>query len=387
MADSRIRVLHCPTSTGGNPQGLAAAERRLGLDSRAVIFEQNHLMYPTDEVLWEQTDPLPLREAKRWHLLWHALRDVEFVHFNYGQTIMPHVTFRQPSGGWKDWLFIRAGNLYASLLQYRDLPLLKRAGIGIAVTYQGDDARQGDYCQAHFPISMTQEKGQEWYSPDQDEYRRWAIQMVDRYADAIYALNPDLMHVLPARTRFMAYASVDPDEWLPPPGSGGGNSRPVVLHAPTHRGGKGTRFVVEAVRQLQAEGVEFEFALVEKLSHAEARRLYARADLVIDQLLAGWYGALAVELMAMGKPVICYLREGDLHFLPPAMRRDLPLIQAEPATIYQVLKRWLTERRQELPALGARSREFVVAHHHPMKIAAGLKDDYMAILRQKGRLR
>ena len=32
--------------------------------------------------------------------------------------------------------------------------------------------------------------------------------------------------------------------------------------------------------------------------------MYAQADLVVDQVLIGWYGALAVETMAMGKPVI-----------------------------------------------------------------------------------
>jgi len=149
-----------------------------------------------------------------------------------------------------------------------------------------------------------------------------------------------------------------------------------VLHAPSHQGVKGTRFVVDAVNRLKAEGVRFEFVLIEGVPHDEAMRLYARADLLVDQLLTGWYGGLAVELMALGKPVLAYIRDGDTGFLPPAMRAALPMINAAPATVYSVLKEWLTRRRAELAALGGRSREFVETWHDPRNIAAGLKAIY-----------
>ena len=41
----------------------------------------------------------------------------------------------------------------------------------------------------------------------------------------------------------------------------------------------------------------------------EARdELRAEADVVVDQLFMGWYGMVAVEAMALGKPVLCYVR-------------------------------------------------------------------------------
>jgi glycosyltransferase involved in cell wall biosynthesis len=100
----------------------------------------------------------------------------------------------------------------------------------------------------------------------------------------------------------------------------------------------------------------------------------------VDQLLAGWYGGLAVELMALGKPVISYIRESDLKFIPQEMRKDLPIISAAPATIYSVLKEWLTVRRDELPKVGQSSRAYVEKWHDPVKIAARLKSEYEAIL-------
>src|SRR5262249_48350106 len=121
----------------------------------------------------------------------------------------------------------------------------------------------------------------------------------------------------------------------------------------------------------------------------EALDAYARADILVDQLLLGWYGGAAVECMALGKPVICYIREDDLKFIPEEMRQELPIIHASSATIYAVLKEWLTVRRHELPALGRRCRAYVERWHDPLKIAAGLKADYEAILasRQHGNTR
>ena len=382
-----MRVLHCPTDVGGNPSGLARAERTLDLESWAVVFKQNPYGYPVDEVLWTDRMSHFQRELARWKLVRRALRQYDVVHFNFGCTLLPQ---RIPLGDpplsrqrrLLRWLYAA----YAGLLEQRDLAWLKRAGVGIVVTYQGDDARQGDFCRRHFDISTATRVGPDYYSPGGDRNKRRRIAHVGRYADRIYALNPDLLRVLPAQAEFLPYASVDLNDWRPKGYSPSSADRPIVLHAPTHRGTKGTSVVIDAVRRLrEADGVDFEFILVENLPHSEARRLYEQADLLIDQLYYGWYGGLAVELMALGKPVICYIREDDLRFVPDRMRAELPIINAAPHTLYQVLKEWLTARRSELPDAGRRSRSFVEAWHDPLKIAARLKEAYREIV--EGRLK
>jgi hypothetical protein len=85
---------------------------------------------------------------------------------------------------------------------------------------------------------------------------------------------------------------------------------------------------------------------------------------------------LAVELMALGRPVICNIREDGMRFLPPDMARELPLIRAEPATLAAVLREWLTTRRDELPRLGKQSRRYVERWHDPQDGARGLLADY-----------
>jgi hypothetical protein len=127
--------------------------------------------------------------------------------------------------------------------------------------------------------------------------------------------------------------------------------------------------------------------LVEGVSHAEARRLYERADLLVDQLLVGWYGALAVELMALGRPVACYIRREDLDVLPPPMAEELPVLDVEPASLVATLRQLLTARRSELPELGRRGRAYVERWHDPRAIAAGMADAYRRALadRHRGR--
>jgi glycosyltransferase involved in cell wall biosynthesis len=364
---------------------LARAERVVGLDSWSVVTQQNYFQYQADEILLAQHESRLKLEVKRWPVLWRALRDFDILHFNAGQSLMPQRVLwkpeRYPTYLW--WLY----RPYARLLELRDLPLWQWAGKGIVMTFQGDDARQGDFCREHFAITAATEVEAGYYSAKSDRHKRGRIARIAQYADRIYALNPDLLYVLPQQAQLLPYASVDPREWTPVRNSETCADKPVVLHAPSHRGVKGTRFVLDAIARVQAEGIPCEFILVEGLSHTEARQLYQRADLLIDQLLIGWYGGLAVELMALGKPVICYIRHEDLKFIPDVMRRDLPIINATPATLYDVLKQWLTTDRHNLATVGQRSRAYVETWHDPLQIVARLKAEYEQIMASKQRVK
>ena len=61
------------------------------------------------------------------------------------------------------------------------------------------------------------------------------------------------------------------------------------------------------------------------------------------------------------------------------MRAELPIIRATTETIYDVLREWLTERRDELPEVGRRGRAYIERWHDPLKIAAELKGVYEEI--------
>jgi hypothetical protein len=147
-----------------------------------------------------------------------------------------------------------------------------------------------------------------------------------------------------------------------------------LLHAPTDEAIKGTPFILEAVERLRSRW-PIELLLVRGVQHAEALQMYRRADLVIDQVLAGWYGGFAVEAMALGKPVACYLRRADLVHVPPEMRAELPLLPLRPHHLEEDLEA-LLRRRAEWPEWGRRARQFVLRWHNPALIAAAMVRAY-----------
>jgi hypothetical protein len=252
-----LRVLHCPADVGGHPGGLARAEREVGLDSWAVSLEPVHDGYEIDEVLWQPDEHRLRRELRRWQLLRRA-READVVHFNFGSPILPRAF---PAGFDQTRLGVLF-RLYGRVVELRDVAWLARAGKAIAVTFQGDDARQADWCRTHFEISAAAELGPTPTLAALDERRRDWIRGFDRHADRINALNPDLLRVLSGRARFLPYAHVDLREWRPsPPAADGG--RPLkVVHAPSDPVVKGTRFVEQAVERLRSDGIPIELLLV-----------------------------------------------------------------------------------------------------------------------------
>ena len=372
-----IRVLHCPWNIGGNPGTLSAAEREIGIDSRAVTLSGDPFRYPVDEVLFAPTDSVVARERKRLALLRRALTQTDIIHYNFGEQIFP----APENDGTRKRPALAMVHAYYAAGWRAELPLARRLGKGIVVTYQGDDARQKDFCLKRFGLTHVSEVDDSYYPPGSDERKRAHIAHFAKYANRIFALNPDLLHVLPSGARFLPYTSADPRSWAPRyPARARGEALRVV-HAPTNRAVKGTRFLVEAVDRLRSEGAEIELVLVEGLPREEARKVYETAHVLVDQLLIGWYGGLAVEAMALGKPVIAYVREEDLVFIPAAMREQLPLVQATPPTIYDVLKQFTGA--VDLADIGRRSREYMERWHDPRKIAASMKAEYEAILENR----
>jgi glycosyltransferase involved in cell wall biosynthesis len=371
-----LRVLHCPTTTGGHPQGLAQAERRRGLQSTAVAFTQNYLGYKSDRFLYDEHETKILQQLKCWRFLLTEVKRFDVIHYNAGTPILPWGFSAKWVNKKSSGIFF---NQYCRLCAAIENKLIKAKVI--AVTFQGDDARQGDRCLKEYDLSIAHTAYGTYYTPEQDELNRVRVQSFSRIANLIYALNPDLLRVLPSKAKFLPYAHLDPKNWeccAKAPGS-----KPVVVHAPSNRSAKGTQQIIDAIARLRSEGIQCELKLVENTSNTEAMGLYKQADLIIDQLLAGWYGGFAVEAMALGKPVVCYIREEDLKFVPAQLADELPLINAKPDSIYSVLKEWLSARKNDLPHRGGMSREFVEKWHDPDIISRSVTNDYLNVFQSK----
>jgi glycosyltransferase involved in cell wall biosynthesis len=147
-------------------------------------------------------------------------------------------------------------------------------------------------------------------------------------------------------------------------------ARPVVVHAPSNRARKGTEYVIAACERLPVE-----LELIEGLNHEEARERYRRADIVVDQLNAGWYGIFAIEAMALGKPVVSFLHEEAVARTEEAFGLRVPIVRTTKDTVADAL-RPLVESPEERRRIGADSRAYVERVHDADRVADRLLELY-----------
>jgi hypothetical protein len=199
------------------------------------------------------------------------------------------------------------------------------------------------------------------------QVRRWS-----RNADWIIS-GCDWVHYMPYwDTLMLAHFSVDTEQWTVPPADEYvapktfSAARPLrVLHAPNHRAIKGTAQVEQAVAELRAAGQPIELQIVQKVSNSEMRKFVRQADVVVEQLVIGWYGIFALEAMASGKPVLTYISPEleRLYIMNDLLRvGELPVVKVGHDNLAPTLRQ-LCEGRVDLQATGRASREFVLKHH------------------------
>jgi hypothetical protein len=149
-----------------------------------------------------------------------------------------------------------------------------------------------------------------------------------------------------------------------------------ALRARNGRDLKGTGATVAAIERLRGEGVPVRLEFVTNVPNKEVRFIQAQADIVVDQLNYGRYGAQAREGMMLGKPTVCYINRDE----PPEAERlesieTCPLVTANEQTVYAVLKDLLgdTAKRQ---AIGDASRKFALRWHAADACAARFETVY-----------
>ncbi|MCC3355667.1 glycosyltransferase family 1 protein [Bacillus timonensis] len=235
--------------------------------------------------------------------------------------------------------------------EYSDLPELKKRHKKMVMHHWGNDVRFHEQARNNNPYVYTGD------SPPNEEIHAKLIKITEYIKEAIvqdyevYEYVKDYyekVHVLPIAidlTHFEPhYPAINKD-------------KPLILHAPTNPDFKGTTYVEKTIEKLR-EKYDIDYRRIEKMSHEEVISLYADADIIIDQVLCGSYGLLSVESMALGKPVLTYIRPD----LVPTFPAKLPIINSNPDTLYKQVEMLL-----EIPELrrehGMQGRKYVEKYH------------------------
>ena len=308
-----LRVTHCPVNVAGIPWENVQALRRKGIDARLVVFERGAL-HPEADVSLDRHGPLPQKLAQQFAAFAKLAPKTDIFHFYFGLTLIP------------------------KSLQF---PLLRALRKKSVFHYLGSDIRGK--------------------SPQELAFgKRADAEIVGSY-DAIRWV-PEA-HVIPPGLDLTPFTPVPPSD----------SARPLVVHAPSNREKKGTRWVIEACEQLDVE-----LDIVEGVPHDVARERYARADIVVDQLNAGWHGIFALESMALGKPVVTYLKQEVVERSAEGYGIRLPVVPATKETLVDVL-RPLVEQPALRRELGAASRAYVEQVHDIDRVTDRLVDLYRSL--------
>ncbi len=299
MAERPLRVTLCPVNTAGVPWTNAQALRRRGIDARLVVFERYKLHPEADESLEIPSNSRLLgRQARQWAALARLLPRTDIFHFHFGLTLVP---------------------------QSLQFPILRATRKKSVMHYLGSDIRGK--------------------APEELAYGKKADAEIVGSYDAIRWV-PEA-EVIPPGVDLAAIEPAPPSD----------RERPLIVHAPSSRRRKGSEHVIAAI-----EGLDADLELVEGLRHDDAFERYRDADIVVDQLNAGWYGLFAIEAMALGKPVVTFLHDEAVRRTEEAVGTRVPIVSATAETLRETLRPLVSDaaRRREL---GAASRGYVERVH------------------------
>ena len=277
----------------------------------SLVVFNRYRLHPEADRSLERRGGLVRRQLTQWRALAELLPRTDVFHFYFNLTLVPQT------------------------LQYPLLRLLRRRSV---MHYLGSDIR------GKTPAELA-------------AGRKAGAEIVGSYDAARWVPHAE---VIPPG---IDVAAIEP---APPSAP----ARPLILHAPSSRRRKGTEHVVAA-----CEGLDADLEIVEGLHHEEAFARYRAADVVVDQLNAGWYGLLAIECLALGKPVVAFLHEEAVRRTERAFGVRVPLVSATAETLRERLRPLVADaalRRQ----LGAASRAYAERVHDVERVADRLLDLY-----------
>ena len=269
-----------------------------------LVVFERYRLHP--EADWSLDRPRAFlgRQLVQWRALARLLPRTDVFHFYFGLTLVP------------------------KKLQF---PILRASGRKSVFHYLGSDIRGK--------------------TPEQLAYGKLADAEIVGSYDAVRWV-PEA-HVIPP--------GIDLREWRPEPLHE--RARPLIVHAPSSRMRKGTEHVVAA-----ADGLDADLEIVEGLHHDEARERLRAADVVVDQLNAGWHGLLAIEAMALGKPVVGYLHDEAVRRSEEAFGVRVPIVNVTRETLRERLVP-LVASHEERVRIGAASRAYVETVHDIERVA------------------
>ncbi|WP_223969173.1 glycosyltransferase [Bradyrhizobium sp. RD5-C2] len=338
-----------------------AADRALGVNARSLVFTTYHTSSNFDVVCSEIQARLVTERGGdwvllRWLMLIWAIANFDFFHLYNDRGII------EPAGGYGSPRFGIA---------VREMEIYRQAGKRLYTYAYGADHRTREKNLALGKWNFCSE------CPDPGVYcvcddvgGAAMLKVIRGYSTAVVA-HGLAMKLIPG-ARNVPYLTVDVSKFSPRRSWSQSDGKLVVGHFPNHGYFKGTKYLEGAIQSLQAEGHAVELLLLSGKPHHEILEAMQKIDILVDQLISGSFGLTAVEAMASGCPVVCYLHDG----VAVADRESCPVIEANPDTIKDVLHQLISDRTR-LSKAGAVGPEYVRKNYSVEALGTHLADLYL----------
>jgi glycosyltransferase involved in cell wall biosynthesis len=208
------------------------------------------------------------------------------------------------------------------------LSLLERNQLRVGVVFHGSDIRDPDLhgqLNPNSPFPTLTAAGHTDYVLALRNGARMRRDVAQWFGDPVFVSTPDLIDYVDAA--WWLPVTIDAQRWAVATPLFQ-RQRPVVLHAPSNELLKGSAEIDQVLTKLADRRV-VDYRRIERISHAEMPALLASADVVVDQLHLGLYGALAVEAMAAGRLVVSEVGQRTRRRVPV----EIPIIEVDHHTL------------------------------------------------------
>jgi len=184
-----------------------------------------------------------------------------------------------------------------------------------------------------------------------------------------FVSTPDLLEFVPDATWLPVV--VELDRWrAAAPDAPLARRRPVVVHAPSNAGLKGSELIAPTLARLHEEGV-VDYRPVSGVPSAEMPGIFGAADIVLDQFSLGIYGVATCEALAAGRVVVSHVGDGARAHIRRTTGLELPVVEARAHGLEATLREIVRER-ERFASVAADGPAFVEALHDGRRSAAAL---------------
>lgn len=334
------RIMHGLSEVSGQNSYSVMGLKEIGENADSVVYTAHPFGYPCDKSLnIDKANKMkyPLYVLKLGVFFFQALYRYSIFHFHFGH----------------------------SILNCLELPLYHLFRKRIFFEFHGSDLRDLE--------TFCKKSGMPYNPKNATSIRQHKRNAkICRAADGVIVHDDELIPYLPRQCRhvYVVPLRIDISHFEPIyPNPDNQNIR--IVHAPSKREGKGTKYILEAFESIKKKYNNVDIVLVEGKTQQEAFEIYKTADIIIDQMFAGTYGVFAIECMAMGKPVITYISEDMKDRLP----EELPIVSADINTVASSMELLINNGKMRNQK-GREGRQYVENYHDYRTLAGILMDIY-----------